>query len=119
LGVTRPRPEVGIGLCLGQSFGQTGHTDLAVHRLPVEAQRGPRVVVDLPALVGVVVGEEHEPVGDDLFAEDRAHVGLAVLIDRGHCHGIGLFDTRGVGLLEPSLELQQRTCGQILLQQGP
>ncbi len=86
-------------------------------RLPVEAQPHLRVRFDLSRLVRFVIGEEHEPVDRDLFAQQGPHMGLTALVHAGHRHGIGLLDPGRIGLLEPAPELLQGGAGKARLVQ--
>jgi hypothetical protein len=71
-------------------------------------QRQVRPGRQLAALVGVVVGVEHEtPVGD-VLDEDVAGGGTTGVVDGGEDHGVRFVNPGYCGLVEPPAELHER-----------
>ena len=61
-GTDRSRAEVLVGGGLGQPRHRSLDPYLPAERMPVEDERGPRVLGELAALTARVAGEEREPV---------------------------------------------------------
>src|SRR5699024_3624706 len=72
---------------------------------------------DLAALAAVVVGVEYEALGIHALEQDDARGRLAIRVNRGDRHGVGLADATLDGGIEPQAELVHRVVREIALDQ--
>src|SRR5205807_467176 len=108
LGTARARPEVRLRLGLRYPLDRALDSHLAPERVPVEQERGARVLRQLSALPALVPGEEDEAALVELLQQHHPHRRAAVAGGRRDGHGFGSPDSGLPGLLEPERELAKR-----------
>ena len=106
LGAAGADREVGVRFLRGGHLGESPDPDLTFHVLPGEVHGHPGIGAQLPALRGIVVGEEHQSTFVDAFEQDDAG-GRAPFVEGGHGHRIGFAHALG-GVVVPLTEQGQR-----------
>src|SRR5438132_13139949 len=100
-------PEVLLGLAGGDSLHPAVRPNLPAKRVPIEDQRGARVLGQLTRLAALVVGVEDEPAV--VHALQQHHPGRWDTVGSrgGERHRVGLRDPRLLGQPVPAPELGQ------------
>ena len=113
LAAARARGEIACRLGKGHPLRLAGDLHLPAQRKPRKRQCHLRIMCNMPRLAALVVGEEHEAAFVVGLQQHGPHPGLAVLVERGHAHGIRLGYARLDGQCETLLELHVRVRGHV------
>src|SRR6185312_1986928 len=88
--------EVGVRFGVAHTLDRTLDAHLALHRLPVKAERRPGMREQLASLAALVIGVEHEPACIDVLEQDDARRRMSGVVDGGERHGGGLRQERPI-----------------------
>ncbi len=112
------RIEVGLALRAIHLGDRAGHADLSLEQHPEETHARPGMRGELPPLVALVAGEEDEPAIIELLEENDPGDRVSRGVERGERHRGGLGMLRGDGVLQPTVELNDRRRVHVTLVQA-
>ena len=107
LAQARPGGEVGVGLGVGHALDRAADAHLAAEGIPVEAELGAGIGLEVGGLGALQVGIEDEAALVGVLEQHHAHRGAPPGVGRGQGHGGGLLQAAPLRVVEPGLELDE------------